>query len=174
MIGLTVAYRASISDTVPSQRDTVNQATRRFAMQTKRFLTVAAVAALISGPALAFGGNAGESYSVSTALEAGAAGSSLTKGGVDGGSYAKGKNGSSAYSFSGNYVTNTGTATVGLGQSMDTRTAYSIGGSKAVTNGAGAVAEAYEERSTFGKSKTSFDLGVAKSHSFSYSWGLGY
>lgn len=141
-------------------------------MQTKRFLTVAAVAALISGPALAFGGSG--SVSKSASFEAGAAGSSLTKGGVEGGTYAKGKNGSDAYSFSHNFVTNTGTASVGLGSSTDTRTATGWGESIAHTNGNGAVAEAYEERSTFGKSKTSFDLGVAKSHSFSYNWGLGY
>lgn len=139
-------------------------------MQTKRILAATAVALFAASPAFAFGGGSGNT-SMSASFDAGAAGSSLTKGGVDGGSYAKGKNGSDAYGFSQNFVTNSGTASVGLGSSTDTRTATGWGESVAQTNGPGAVAEAFEERSTFGKSKTSFEVGIEKSYDFSYSWG---
>jgi hypothetical protein len=139
-------------------------------MQTKRILAATAVALFAASPAFAFGGGSG-SVSKSGSFEIGAAGSSLTKGGVDGGSYAKGKGGSDAFGFSKNHVTNTGTASVGLGSSTDTRTATGWGLSVAKTTGPGAVAEAYEERSTFGKSKTSFNVGLSKSYDFNYSWG---
>jgi hypothetical protein len=134
----------------------------------RKITALAAAAALfVSAPAMAGG------MSVEKSFDIGASGSALSKGGTSGGTYAKGKNGSDAYSFSENFVTNTGKVVTGINcgscgtlASTDTRTSTGWGESVAETSGKGAVAEAFSERSTFGKSKIGFDVDIEKSYSF--------
>lgn len=129
----------------------------------RKIAMAAATAALFAaGPAMAGGG-----MSVEKSFDLGASGSAISKGGTSGGTYAKGKNGSNAYSFSENFVTNTGKVVTGINcgscgtlASTDTRTSNGWGKSTAKTSGQGAVAEAFSERSTFGKSKTGFHVSL--------------
>lgn len=145
--------------------------------------TTTALALVLVGPAIA-----GGSFTVKDSLSIGASGSSLSKGGTSGGTYAKGKNGSNAFGFSENFVTNTGKAMTGFQcdscgnvVATDTRTSKGWGKSKARTNGAGSIAEAFSERNTFGKSKTNFHAGFSAESEYNgnggtfpgIGWGVG-
>ena len=131
------------------------------------FATATALALAFAGPAAAGG------LSVEKSFDLGAKGSALSEGGTSGGTYAKGKNGSGAFSFSENFVTNFGKVSVCAGcEATDVRTSEGWGKSRVNTNGAGSVGEAFSQRETFGKSKTSFDVNVEKSVEFDSSFGL--
>jgi len=137
--------------------------------------TTTAITLALAGPAIAGG------MSVEKSFEIGASGSALSKGGTSGGTYTKGKNGSGAYSFSENFVTNAGKVSVCAGcEATDTRTSTGWGKSRSITNGVGSVAEAFSERSTFGKSKASFNVGFEQTTEFNgqgqfpgTGWGVG-
>lgn len=132
---------------------------------------ISALALVVSAGVASANGN-NSNFSVSESFSIGASGSALSKGGTSGGTYAKGKNGSDAYSFSENYVTNTGQVNVGLGQSVDTRTSTGWGKSVAKTSGVGAIAEAFSERNTFGKSKTSFYGNYSTTTQINGTWSI--
>jgi hypothetical protein len=106
--------------------------------------TAAAAALAFAAPAAMAGGNTGISFT--SKVDLGVGGNAGISAGVEGGSYALGKNGSDAFAKSSNLVIGGGISVVDIGQSWNLGGVASEGYSVAKTSGKGAKAEAFETR----------------------------
>lgn len=110
----------------------------------------------------------GPSFETTVNFDAGTGGKASISGTIEGGTYAKGKNGFDAFAKSVNRVETFGLSDVNLGESSNYGLSTSWGKSRSVTNGPGAVAEAFEQRSlSFSNfSRFNVDLSVEKEMEF--------
>lgn len=126
--------------------------------------TTTALTLVLAGTAFA----GGPSFETTVNFDAGTGGKASISGTIEGGTYAKGKNGFDAFAKSVNRVETFGLSDVDLGESSNYGLSTSWGKSRSTTNGPGAVAEAFEQRTlSFSNfSRFNVDLSVEKEMDF--------
>lgn len=127
--------------------------------------TTTALTLALAGTAFA---NGGPSFNTTVNFDAGTGGKASISGTIEGGTYAKGKNGFDAFAKSVNRVETYGLSDVDLGESSNYGLSTSWGKSRSVTNGPGALAEAFEQRSLSFSNFTRFNVDVSGSKTWNF------